>query len=61
MKAAETKSGATVGTDFSGALSKWTSQRPDAERMLVYAGEIRERRTQAEVLPWSSLHDVRWA
>jgi len=60
--AVETKSSRTVAGDFFAGLEKFAalaaSQRrmPPLRQVLMYAGEHRQERSGATVLPWSRLH-----
>ena len=59
----ETKSGATVSTDMLDAARKvrtgFTSRTPPGA-VLVYGGEMPQKRSDITVLPWTAIHDRRW-
>jgi predicted AAA+ superfamily ATPase len=64
--AVETKSGQTVAADFFASLRSFASvyggtRRPrPLERVVVYGGVTRERRSEATVLPWSAVPERNW-
>jgi uncharacterized protein len=64
--AVEVKSGRTVGSDFLDALHDFCRQmgtsQPDlrVQPRLVYAGEVAQQRTGAQIVPWSGVHGVGW-
>jgi len=53
----EIKSGATIMPAHFKGLSHWAklSGNSDAEKWLIYGGEMRQSRSNAEVLPWTDL------
>ncbi len=55
--AVEIKSGATIATDWLDSLRAWTTLAGvEAERpCLIYGGEDRQPRTQADILPWRGI------
>lgn len=67
LTAVEVKSGATVASDFFDELRAFPgiAQRaaPEAEPAcrLVYGGEARQARLDAEVIPWSQIQEVDWS
>lgn len=63
MAAVEIKSGLTIPDDAFNALSWLQAQdlgpvRSPLSPVLVYAGHERQRRTQAEVIPWFAAHEI---
>ncbi len=61
--AIEIKSGQTVASDFFAGLHAFeraTGVR-DPERVVVYGGDVRQSRAEAEVLPWSEIQSFDWA
>ncbi|HXU46928.1 MAG TPA: AAA family ATPase, partial [Thermoanaerobaculia bacterium] len=64
--AIETKSGRTIAGDFFGGLEQFRAlaaeARPDLQTkpFLVYGGAEAQKRTLAEVIPWSELDRHSW-
>jgi hypothetical protein len=64
--AIETKSAQTVAEDFFAGLAAFarlqatSRRRPPVERVVVYGGSERQRRSEATVLPWSAVPDHAW-
>jgi len=58
--ALEVKSGQTVASDYFRGLDSWARLTGDASARswLVYGGEERQSRSQAEVLPWKDIHEL---
>ena len=67
LVAVEAKSSRTVAGDFFDGLEKFAAlassrkRPPRVRRVLLYAGERRQERTEATVLPWAMLHEYDWA
>ncbi len=65
--AVETKSSQTIAPDFFGSLTSFaralgTSKRaPKVTAIVVYAGALQQRRSEATVVPWSKLDSVDWS
>lgn len=65
--AVEAKSAQTVAADFFGGLESFQRligsgrERRRVRQIVVYAGRERQRRTHAEVIPWSMLDAWDWA
>ncbi len=61
---AEAKSGSTVTPRFLAGTRRLGSQLADAgyavERRVVYGGDLRQSRGDAEVVPWNRLLDLGW-
>ena len=64
--AVEAKSGQTVAADFftplrsfSRRMAKDTLER-EVRSIVVYGGEVGQRRTEARVLPWEKVHSYQW-
>lgn len=68
MFAVEMKSGATVATEHLGALRRFmegraggeTGAHPEIVARLVYGGDVRQRRSDVDVLPWREVQEVAW-
>jgi len=66
LVAVETKSGQTVAEDFFAGLDAFERlvasgrRRRPLRRVLVYGGSERQRRTRADVLPWSAVDAYAW-
>jgi hypothetical protein len=65
MAAVEVKSGRTIAGEFFADLSWLANQELGAantrlDRILVYGGPERQRRTQATVVPWFAVHEIEW-
>jgi predicted AAA+ superfamily ATPase len=67
LLAVETKSGQTIAADFFAGLAAFTrllrSMRhpPKVRPILIYGGAAAQRRSDAEVLPWSAMDGYNWA
>ncbi len=65
--AVETKSGQTVAEDFFDAFASFDRlvaagrRARRLRRVLVYGGDERQKRTRAEVIPWSTIDRYEWA
>ena len=58
----EIKSGKTVATDFFDGLRDVAAiLGGDVDRVLVYGGELAQRRTEAQVLPWDGVGGYHWS
>ena len=59
MLAIEAKAGATIASDYFGAINRVADQLPSvAGKALVYGGSERQKRTAAEVVPLAGLDDL---
>ena len=62
----EAKSGATVRGEFLRPLAELSAELEERDagrsitRRLVYGGDEYQRRTQGEVVPWRSIHELKW-
>ncbi len=66
LVAVETKSGQTVAEDFFDAFASFdrlvaAGRARRLRRVLVYGGDERQKRTRAEVIPWSAIDRYDWA
>ena len=66
LLAIEAKSGATASTDYFAGLARFaadmTSSRhaPTITKVVVYGGDISQRRTAGELLSWSNVDRFTW-
>jgi len=64
VRGVEAKSGATVASDALRGLTVLATEMGDAAKVgrgvLVYGGEARQHRTDADVVPWNRLAEVDW-
>jgi len=56
----ETKSGRTLASDFFDSLDAAAGLIESRERVLVYGGDLAQRRSNATVVPWRDLDGVPW-
>jgi predicted AAA+ superfamily ATPase len=67
LVAVETKSARTVADDFFHALRAFriaigaSKRPPKIEPMVIYAGDQRQNRTEASVIPWGEIDGVDWS
>ncbi len=64
LTAVEIKAGQTVAADFFAGLDRFADRFTDEatalESVLVYGGELSQRRSNARVLPWADLDGFDW-
>lgn len=64
MTAVEVKSGATIASDFFKSLDAFAdhlgAERSPPRRVLVYGGDVSQRRNGTTVVPWSLLGRFNW-
>ncbi len=66
LVAVEIKSGQTIASDFFVSLERFKRiacsdpNQPLLEKVLIYGGDVAQRRSQASVIPWSSIPGYDW-
>lgn len=57
----EIKSARTAPPRLFGGLAKASGEiDPNAERLLIYAGDASQHRTEGKLIPWNQVHKVDW-